>query len=77
MAKSDGRGLAIRPVMSIFESIKRKNLDVTVSCKYVQLHHENIFDLLPCEQAGQTGSGNNASSLFKQLMIRETTAMTA
>ena len=50
-------------------------MDVTVSCKFMQFHHENIFDLLPIEQASEGGQTNsNASLLFQSLRIKETSA---
>ena len=52
-------------------------MDVTVSCKFMQFHHENIFDLLPIEQASEGGQANsNASLLFQSLRIKETSAAT-
>ena len=64
MSDSEGRGLVPRAIKAIFERIKRKNLSVTFSCSFIQIHHENIIDLLPVEES----EGN---SLFQSLRIKE------
>ena len=54
LAGSTDIGLTPRLVQKVFDRIKRKNLDVTVSCSFVQVHHENVIDLLPVEDKNQT-----------------------
>ena len=64
LAVSSRRGLAPRMIQTVFDQIRRQNLDVTISCSYLIVRHENVIDLLP------RGTETNGS-FFQSLQIKE------
>ena len=60
----EGRGLTPRLVQAVFARIRQENLDVTVTCSYLQVIHETVIDLLPEEGTGNSSSGGK-NSIFQ------------
>ena len=50
-------GLLPRFIKAIFARIGKKGLDVVVSCSFMQVQHEEIFDLLPGDSTSSSGAG--------------------
>ena len=66
MSQEKNLGLLPRFVQKIFSRIRKKHLDVTVSCSFMQLQHENVYDLLLLDPAS---SGNG--SILQTLRLKE------
>ena len=65
MSQEKNLGLLPRFVQAIFSRIRKKHLDATISCSFMQLQHENIYDLLVLDPAA---SGTN---IMQTLRVKE------
>ena len=65
MSQEKSLGLLPRFVQKIFSRIRKKHLDVTVSCSFMQLQHENIHDLLLLDPAA------SGTTIMQTLRVKE------
>lgn len=60
-----------RLVKAVFDQIKRKKLDVTVTCSFMQLVHENVIDLLPLASVTSKEQMRTNNIIPDSLKVRE------